>query len=176
MSNKLSEIIIKGLQSENDKYVVEAIKSIRKSTNTGYLPYVLALLETNQPESVIREISSLLNDIRDKESTNYIVEAIKNPKIKKYLHLVVSSCWISDNDFGEHLMTFTDLVLKENYQVAFEALTVIENSLHRVTDKDKELCLDRLNSEIENVSADKRQLVSELVRIVENFKDISDLN
>jgi hypothetical protein len=168
-AHKLSDVIIKGLQSNEEKHIVEAIKSIRKFSNSGYFPYVLKLLDKQQPEAVIKEISSLLNDCKDKDATVFIVDAIKNLKYKKYLHLLVSSCWISNNDFSKHPLVFTEVVLKEDYQVAFEALTVIEDILCNISDKDKELCLDRLNSEIENVNSDKRQMVGELVKIIENY-------
>lgn len=168
-NNKLSKNILKELVSNDDLHVTNALNSIRRSGNSAYLPYVFELFAKSPNDNVLKLISQLINDLKNEEAIEYIMDAIKNPLYKKYLYYLVSSCWISGLDYSKYHPIFIDVVLKEEYQVAFEALTVIENMLHNLSKDETEMCLDKLNSSIESIPTDKRSLVNELVKIIENY-------
>ena len=167
--NKLSKNILDKLNSKDEKNIINAINSISDSNNSNYLPYVFELFKNKPNSNIIKLISQLLNDSKNNDATIHVVDAIKNPLYKEYLYYLVSSCWISGLDYSKYHSIFIDVVLKEDYQLAFESLTVIENLLHNLSQNDVELCLDKLNSSIESIPTEKRGLVNELVKIIESY-------
>ncbi len=124
---KINEQVKKNLFSANTEIVISAIEAIKTKGNKLYLPILFDLLNSSPEEEIETEIKNLLGTIKDKESINSFMRAIEDDKYKSIRKSVLIACWQNGLDFSTFLPVFIDLVIKEDWEIAFEAFTVIDN-------------------------------------------------
>ncbi len=124
---KIDEQIKKNLFSANTDVVISAIELIKKKGNKFYIPILLDLLNSLPEEEIETEIKGLLGSVKDKESINGFMRAIEDEKYKSIRKSILIACWQNGLDFSTFLPVFVDLIIKEDWEIAFEAFTVIDN-------------------------------------------------
>lgn len=162
--------IINNLRSEKKSIILETLKYIYQEGNKNILSEVIELLLIT-PETVIRdEIIKILENLKDQESVPCIIEAIENPDYNDILSILVTSSWKNGLDFSEYVEVFTEVFIKSEFQLAFDAFTVIDN-LENITPANADSCLLRLENAVEDIKDDKKPLYFELINIIENKKE-----
>jgi hypothetical protein len=124
---KIDEQIKNNLFSANADVVISAIEEIQKKGNKLYLPVLFDLLNSNPEPEIETEIKNLLGTVKDKESVNPFMRAIEDDKYKGIRKTILTACWQNGLDFSTFLPVFIDLVIHEDWEIAFEAFTVIDN-------------------------------------------------
>lgn len=124
---KIDEQIKKNLFSTNTDVVIDAIEAIKKKGNKFYIPILFDLLNSSPEDEIETAIKSLLGTVKDKESINGFMRAIEDDKYKSIRKSILIACWQNGLDFSTFLPVFVDLIIKEDWEVAFEAFTVIDN-------------------------------------------------
>jgi HEAT repeat protein len=126
-AHKTNPELIAELTSGSEPRILKAIAELREKGNPLYLPFLLDLLTNSPGEEVSRNILELLGNLKDKETIPYLVGAIRAATDKSLRRDLVTCCWKNSLDFSEYLSFFTDMVIDSDFEVAFEALTVIDN-------------------------------------------------
>lgn len=157
------------LRSGNTAAIIDTIEEIRKKGSVSILPELFDLLLVSGNEEVIQACSSLLNDLKNKESVQYLVTALKDDKYEPVRHILVSACWQNGLDYHGDIQLFAEIFLNDNYASAVEAFTVIENSLGDLTDKDILLLTQKLNQGIDLAKESKRPLIRELLSVISSY-------
>lgn len=157
------------LRSGNTSAIIDTIQEIREKGSITILPELFDLLLGSENDEIIKSCSSLLNDLKNKESVQYLVKALKDEKYEPVRHILVSACWQNGLDYHEEFQLFTEIVLNDNYAAAIEAFTVIESILGDLTDRDILFLTEKLNRGIELAKEDKRALIRELLSVVKNY-------
>lgn len=124
---KIDEQVKRNLFSANTDVVISAIEEIQKKGNKLYLPVLFDLLNSNPEPEIETEIKNLLGTVKDKESVNPFMRAIEDDKYKGIRKTILTACWQNGLDFSTFLPVFIDLVIHEDWEIAFEAFTVIDN-------------------------------------------------
>lgn len=124
---KIDEQIKKNLFSANTDIVISAIEAIKKKGNKLYIPILFDLLNSSPEVEIETEIKSLLETVKDKESINAFMRAVEDDKYKPIRKSILIACWQNGLDFSTFLPVFIDLIIKEDWEIAFEAFTVIDN-------------------------------------------------
>ncbi len=124
---KINEQVKKDLFSANSEIVISAIETIKKKGNKLYIPILFDLLNSSPEVEIETEIKSLLETVKDKESINSFMRAIEDDKYKSIRKSILIACWQNGLDFSTFLPVFIDLIIKEDWEIAFEAFTVIDN-------------------------------------------------
>lgn len=127
---KMKAEIKNKLFSANTNEVVSALSVLKEEGNKEYLPLLFDLLLANPEPEVEQEILKLLGTIKDKETVPAFITALKDPKYIPIRKVLLSSCWQNGLDFTNHFDTIVDLVIEEEWEVAFEAFTILENLEH----------------------------------------------
>jgi len=162
--------IIKNLQSKSNNVIIETLQHIEKEGNKDVLIYVIDLLY-NTRETIIRDkVISILENLRVQECTPIVVESIENPEYKDILSILVSACWKNSLDYSNYVETFTDIFIKADFQLAFDAFTVIDN-LETINLPLAESCILRLENAVEDIKDDKKPLYFELINIINDKKE-----
>lgn len=125
---KINAALRDKLFSPESEIVISAIRLLEEQGNRNYLPILFELLVAHSEKKVRVEILKLLGNIKDKESVEIFTEALKTPKFAPIRKEIATACWQTGMDFSAHLDIFADLVINENWETAFEAFTVIENT------------------------------------------------
>ncbi len=165
---KLNNEIIRRLRSDKPGMVIPVLNHLRQSVHaSAYLPEIINLLHGTSSEDTRREISLFLNDINNPAVIPHIIEALNNKKYKPEWVIITSACWQSGLDYSNNLDIFIRLLLEEDYLIALEAFSVIEQSFHLLEDKDLTEYRKILTEGLKKVGKEKAPLVREMIKIMQ---------
>ena len=121
--------------------------------------------------TIIRDkIIEILENLREQNCVPPIIKAIENPDYKDILSILVSSCWKNSLDFNEYIEVFTDIFIQSDFQLAFDAFTVIDN-FENIDSQLADTCSLRLENSVKDIKDDKKPLYFELINVIENMKE-----
>lgn len=162
--------IKKNLKSEKTSLILETLKFIAQEGNKEIMYDVIELLDVTS-ETIIRdEIIKIIENLRDQECVPSIIKAIENKDYANILSILVSSSWKNSLDFSAYADIFTEVFIKSEFQLAFDAFTVIDN-FKFISSYMADSCLLRLENAIEDIKDDKKVLYFELINIIRNKKE-----
>ena len=130
--------ILNKLQSGDNGLITEAIQAVQENGDLNIAEALLATLRNIQDQHLETIIVNLLADIKEKKFADVIIRQIRettDPGLKNQLLRIV---WESSLDYTAHLELFLRLLQDEDFSVAFEASTVIENMIHNLTPAQRE--------------------------------------
>lgn len=161
---------VKKLQSKNNDVVVEGIRMMRDAGKLQTVRDIIGILSETKDEEVVNECAKFLMDLKDQKTSDIIIEAIKNPDYQHILPTLTSVCWQSRLDFSDHLDTFIDIVLTEDFRTAYEAFTVVENNASQVSEMEINKNITNLKENAGDVNEEKKLMVIELISTLEDIK------
>ena len=162
---KIDEATRLQLFSPSTETAVAAIQSLKETGNKDYLPVLFDLLITKPVPEVEKEILNLLATIKDKESIPVLINALQNEKYKSIRKTLTSVCWQNGMDFSPYMEIFVDLIIVEDWDVAFEAFTVIENFDHLPPEEQyKELKL-KMAGALKKANEQKQYFLEEILKM-----------
>ncbi len=158
----------KTIEASSDEAIIGLLTELRETGEDYMLPTILSLLFSTRSEKLKNEVVNFLVDLKNKSSIDTIVEAIRQNKRSKDIHLLVSVCWQSRLDFTPYVDTFIDIMEHGNYQACLEAFTVIENMTENLSGEQ----LNELKAKIKSVKGDNAEtkpLIEELVKLLDEL-------
>ena len=165
---KQNKLIIKKLHSKDVSEVLFSLKEMRNTGNKDLILPVIDLLLNHQNESVKKEIISLLYDLKYQSAAKHIISAIKSDKYAEIRAQLLSVCWQSRLDFSSYVPEFVKIFISGNFNEAFEAFTAIDSMDGKIEADVITESIKSLKNEINNIAESKKELLVELVHILEN--------
>lgn len=162
--------LTKNLESGNKETIISTLKYISTDGNKEILPIVIKLLHQTQNTLIRDEIIKILEHLKDQNSVPALVNAIEDKNYIDELSILVPACWKNGLNFEDYIETFVDVFIQSEFQLAFDAFTVIDN-FDRINEKKADLSLIKLGNVIENTTRSKRPLFYELMNIIEDKKE-----
>jgi len=148
------------LDSEDLALVESALARVRQQGELSLMPQVARLL--GHPDAATRRLAqSLLNDIKDPLARGLVLEAIAAAPAP-LLGPLVASCWESGLDYTVHLPVFVELLLRQDYAVGLEALTVVQQ-MERPDELALRQALARVEQQLPGLDAGRQGLAQELL-------------
>jgi len=168
-NNKKLRLQIASLRSSNKSAIIETLKELRSEGDISVLPELFNLMLIQEDEEVKNEITSLLNDLKDKEAAEVLAEAIANPEYELIQTSLVAACWQNGLSYGKHISTFVNVVISGDYSAAIEAFTVIEEAVGDLNQEERTILVRSLKSKLKKVDEQKKALFVELVKAIESY-------
>lgn len=162
--------VIKNLESKDQLIVMNTLKHIAKDGNKDILNSAIKLLVSNQDTLIRDEVVKILDNLKNQDCAVIVINAIHNKEFKSELPILVSSCWKNGLNFEEYLETFVDIFIHAEFQLAFDAFTVIdtfEQANQEMIDKS----LIKLNNATKEIKDDKKALHNELIKLIKDLKE-----
>jgi len=175
IDQKSSEIL-KNLKSSDPEFIIETIDKIRESGNREIMNGLLELLHETKIPEIKKSVLDLFSELKHNESIPLLIEAIKN---EKYLHErkdLIACCWQNGLSYNGYLPLFIELVIKEPFEVAFEAFTVIENMYGTIADEVIESETINIISALRHTSEEKSYLLNGLLTIIREIPESSEFS
>lgn len=169
-TKKLNNDTLKNLQSTNNEVVAETLSQLSENGNSAYIPFLVELLHSTQNHEIKKRVTTLLAELKHSDAIPLIIEAIRNQKYSDDLQYLVSACWENGMDYSEHLPLFVDLMLEQDFMVAFEAHTVITNMTGKIS---SELCgqlTQKIQGALASMDESKRGLLEEILDFLPAFE------
>lgn len=168
-NNKKLRLQIASLRSSNKSAILDTLKELRSEGDISVLPELFNLMLIQEDEEILDEIACLLNDLKDKEATEVLAEAIANPEYELIQTSLVAACWQNGLSYGKHITTFVDVVVSGDYIAAIEAFTVIEEAVGDLKQEERKALLRSLKSKLKEVDEQKKALFVELLKAIETY-------
>lgn len=131
MENK--EDILKKLGSEEIELRQEALTAVKNEGDITIVPALLDILTTAKDHKT-PELVNLLADIKDTAFPQIVIDRIRTTTETIPKSRLLRLCWESALDFSPYIVLFAELTLQEDFIVALEASTAIEN-IHRIDEE-----------------------------------------
>lgn len=155
--------ILKGLESANSLKVIETIEELRVSGRATDIPLLVELLHLTQNPEIKTKITDLFANLKESNTIPLIVEAIQNQKYAPELKELVACCWENGLDYSNYLNLFVGLMIDNEFEVAFEAYTVIMNLENKIDQRIIDQEIDLMEKALPLASEQKRQLMLDVI-------------
>ncbi len=153
--------ILQKISSDDPFLIKEAINEIKTDGDISITPMLLDMLAQQKSHYAISEIISLLADIKDNAFREILINHLKRSVSNSTKVLLLRICWESSLNYSEYLDTLLDILLKDEFMVAFEACTAIEETLHYLDPEKRQDLAIRLESI--PVTGEKKFLIDNLL-------------
>ena len=168
--NKKLKQQIASLRSNNRSAILDTIKDLRNEGDVSVLPELFNLLLVQEDEEIRAEITTLLNDLKEKEAAEILAKAISNPEYEQIQTTLVAACWQNGLSYGKFIPVFAEVLISGGYSAAIEAFTVIEEAVGEIEQEDRKKLVRSLKAKIQQVDEEKRALFIEMVKVIENYQ------
>lgn len=166
-----SDEILSKLKSTDSEIVLETIGKVRVSGSSLLLGEIIELFHNTEHPEIKKSLLNLMSELKDKESVNVLIAAIKNEKYSKDRAALVACCWQNGLIYNEHLAYFIDLVIHEEFLIAFEAFTVIENMYGRIGEEVIDHEVLKVNKALKSADEQKAYLLNGLLTIIQDIPE-----
>lgn len=163
MNTKIDSGIQQKLFSAKTEAVVLALQSIKEKGNKAYMPLLFDLLNTQPEKAIEQEILDILATVKDKETVNAFMRALENDKYKPIRKTILSACWQNGLDFSTFMPVFIDMIITEDWEVAFEAFTIVDNLEMMPTPAIVDASVSKINKAMEDADEQKRYFLNEIL-------------
>ena len=163
--------ILSNLKSIEPEIVLETIENVRESGNSIVLAGLIDLLHDTKLPEIKKSVLNLLSELKNKESIPAFIAAVKNDKYDSERKELVACCWQNGLSYNEYLPVFIDLVINNEFQIAFEAFTVIENMVGKVEEEVIENETIKINNALKNAGEQKAYLLNGLLTIISDIPE-----
>ena len=160
---KINQQIKLNLFSPRTEIVLEALNQVKSVGNRFYIPLLFDLLVTQPEQEVENEILKILGNVKDKETVNSFMRGIEEEKYRSIRKKILTSCWQNGLDFSTFLPVFIDQIINEDWEIAFEAFTVIDNLEFLPGDPILSLSIQKITNALESANSQKQYFLNEIL-------------
>lgn len=166
MENK--EDVLKKLNSEEAESRQEALSIIKNEGDMTIVPALLDILTKAKDHRTITELVNLLADVKDNTFRQIVIDRIKTTTASLPKSLLLRLCWESSLDFSAYLVLFAELILREDFIVALEASSAIEN-IHNADEEDRKKAIRLLKQG--SSSEEKQFLIDNALHFLSHYTE-----
>ena len=159
------------LFSKDEKVVIKAINDLRKLGEDKDLTVLIELYSKNDSVDIKKMIYQFFCDLRSQSSTTSIIQILRSTTDKDTLKMLVSSCWQTRLNYIDAFELFIDFVLNEDFEISFEAFTLIESFEEKASQDRKKELTSYVKNNIDICKEENMVLASDLSGIIEDYKE-----
>jgi len=169
-NTEIRKQLIKNLESGDNKIVSDTISKLREKGKLTDIKIIFNLLLKNDNIKIISDCIELISDIKEKSAGQEIISCLEDAKYASIKKIIVEICWNTNIDMSEHLHVFVNLLIHEEFSIAFEAFTVIENMAADIDSSIKEEQIILLKDAISVSDETKKTFIHEAIHLINNIK------
>jgi hypothetical protein len=156
------------LNKDSNIVITEAIELLRQEKPfEGAIGLLTAFYDKTDDSSLRRTIAGFMNDLKDQSVCQEVIYEIRKHWKSDTISMLVSSCWQSGLNYSAYSLDLAKVFLQGDYITAIECLTVIEESVPEMSEGTKEKIMKLLVDSSVSHFAEKKELASELISILE---------
>lgn len=167
---ELEKKIIDQFLGLNDELAIAFLLELRNSGGLYLVNPLLEVLISNRGETLKRTIVDLLTDVKEKEAVDLYINFLKAKFPAEHITEVVTICWQSRLNFSQHIDIFFEILIRGDYQTAFEAFTVIENNIDDLSSEQLSHYIGIVKKNVAKANRDKQLLLLEMVSTLDKAK------
>ena len=157
------------IKTANQELIDHALDEIKGKGDHTYITPLIELLHQNLPWEIREKIFLIFVDLKNEDSVDQLVNDLKVEKDLNILERLVAACWQNGLNFSKHLAYFVELVINEEFQIAFEAFTVVENMYGKIEGDTEVRLMDKITASLPDAEENKKHLLRGLLDIIPNI-------
>ncbi len=161
--DKINQQIKINLFSPKTEVALEALKQVELVGNRLYIPLLFDLLLSSPEPEIENEVKNILGTIKDKQTINSFMRGIEEEKYKSIRKSILTACWQNSLDFSNFLPIFIDLIINEEWKIAFEAFTVIDNLEMIPGDPILSISIEKINNALKTATNKNQYFLNEVL-------------
>ena len=161
---ELSEI----LNKDNIIVIPAAIELLRQEKPfEGAIGLLTAFYDKTENDSIRKIIAGFMNDLKDQTVCQEVINEIRKQWKSDTISMLVSSCWQSGLNYSDYSLDLAKVFLISDYVTAVECLTVIEESVPKMSHTDRNEIIKMLADSPVSEVTEKQALTLELISVLE---------
>ena len=156
-----------GLSSNDSRILLNTLQEVKNSGSPAVIPELVSLLRNTQLKEIRDHVVSILNHLKNQSSAEELVRQIRQESQQDVMAWLVSACWKNGLNYSDYIDDFIEVFVRSDYITALDALTVIENATENHERGATVARINRLKEHIDQVDGDKRELILELIRVLD---------
>jgi len=124
--NKLKHLV-QDLKSQNEKKIIDALKSLQLIGDSTVILPLLETLRENISNKVNDEIILFLGDLKDTSVKEEIINTLRDDNFASIRKGILTSIWQCKIDYSDFVSDFVAIACEGTFEEAFDCLTIIEN-------------------------------------------------
>ncbi len=152
-----TEILTK-INSGDALLIAEAVQAIQENGDMNIAEALLNQLESIEDTHLVTVISNLLADIKETKFRELLIQKLQDATDTNTQSSLLRIIWESSLNYAPYLETFLQLLQEEDFAVAFEASTVIENMVHNLQPEQ----MEQLHEALHNIPEEKAYLIENI--------------
>jgi len=145
------------------------LEEIKNKGDESYIAPMIEFIHHTTTREVREMIYRLFVDLKHENSVDQLVSELKNEKDLDVLERLVASCWQNGLNYSKHLPYFVQLVIDQEFQIAFEAFTIIENMYGKIDGDQETMLIEKIEKSIPDAEERKQYLLKGLLEIIPNI-------
>jgi hypothetical protein len=156
------------LGKEDKNVIIEAIGSLREEQAfEGAIGLITSFYNSTEDFFVRKVIEGFMNDVKDQSCVSEVINELRKNWNADTKSMLVSSCWQSGLDYSGYSADFAKIFIEGDYVTALECLTVIEESVHRLSSGEKEKIIRIIKDNPQEPGNEKTSLFAELLALLD---------
>lgn len=172
------QTILNDLQSNDEKKVSKAIKSLEANGNAHVIKPLADLLMNTESDKNKSEVLELLSSLKDTSTVVEMMEVITDESYLPVRQELLSTIWNMKVDFSDYIDDFVEIASKGDFLEALDCLTIIENMEGPFMEENILECQLHLKNYLEVPGAKeekKAEILSEIAIKIRDFnEDLED--
>jgi len=168
--------VVDNLVALNDEEIVSLIQDFRDNGELYILQPLIEMIYSQRGQALKTSILDFISDIKNQDAVTIIAKSIQGHIGDKNTSGLIAACWQSNLDFSNEIPIFIDILCERDYQAAFDAFTVVENSIGNVSPESIGLYITTIESKLKATPVEKKSLLTEMLVMLENFRKNGVMN
>jgi len=156
-------------KSGNPELIEHALEEIKNKGDATCIAPLIEFLHQTTNKVIKENIFQLFIDLKHEDSVDQLIEELKKEKDLDILERLVASCWQNGLNYSKHLPYFVQLILDQEFQIAFEAFTVVENMYGKIEGDVEMRLIEQVEKSIPDAEVKKQYLLKGLLEIIPNI-------
>lgn len=147
MNSAEKKLFLTKLSNESDQDLLKTLDYYRKNSDLDLLPNILDILKSDRGAEIKDAVTNLCLDIRTADTAITVMDYIKTTTHIPTRRQLMSIIWQTGQDLSLRAADIIDLLIAEDdFQGAFDCLTVLENCTEGITAQTAESLMQKVRA------------------------------
>lgn len=157
------------IKTSNPELIDHALEDIKAKGDNTYIAPLIEFLHSSPTKEAKELVYQLFIDLKHENSVDQLITELKNEQDLDILERLVACCWQNGLNYSKHLPFFVQLIIDQEFQIAFEAFTVVENMYGKIDGDVERVLIEKIEKSIPTSEDRKQYLLKGLLEIIPNI-------
>lgn len=119
--------ILKDINTGEEKKIIDGLKALKVNGDDNVIAPIIDVWKKGVSPKAEKEIIAFIGDIKSSSSAQSIMDVLLDDDYQDVHMPLLTTIWNSKVDYSEYIVDFVSIAVHNDFMVALECLTIIEN-------------------------------------------------